>query len=100
MSPGKGDEYSYLVKEERDDWRRAHSDRLRETEGTEKRRRVEESGEECHDGEEVELGHEEELCRVQVVPVTKLMRENGFNLFGFGCLIKVSKMTMCLLWNV
>lgn len=31
----------------------------------------------------MELGHEEELGGVEVIPVTKLMRENGFDFFGF-----------------
>ena len=77
---------SYLVEEECDDWRWAGSNRLWETERTEKGWRVEESWEECQDGEEVELGHEKELGGVEVIPVTELMRENGFDLFGFRLL--------------
>jgi hypothetical protein len=34
----------------------------------------------------VELGHEEKLGRVEVVPVTQLVRKNGFDLFGFRLL--------------
>lgn len=62
------------------------SDRLWEAERTEKGRCVEESWEECQDGEEVELGHDEELGGVEVVPVTELVSENGFDLFGFRLL--------------
>jgi len=34
----------------------------------------------------MELGHEEELGGVEVVPVTKFMRDDGFDLFGFSLL--------------
>ena len=32
----------------------------------------------------MELGHEEELGGVVVIPVTKFMRDNGFDSFGFS----------------
>ena len=34
----------------------------------------------------MELRNEEQLCRVVVVPVAKLMGENGFDFIGLGLL--------------
>jgi hypothetical protein len=77
---------SYLVKKECDDrwWPRRNG--LWEAKGTEKRRRVEESREECKDGKEVELRNEEKFCRVEVVPVTKFMGEDSFDFLGLRLL--------------
>jgi len=44
-------------------------------------RRVEESGEERKNGEEMELRDEEQLRRVVVVPVAELMSEDSFHFF-------------------
>jgi hypothetical protein len=47
---------------------------------------VQEGGEEREDGEDVELGDGHHLGGVHVVPVPELVREDGFDFFGFALL--------------
>ena len=79
---------------------------------------MEEWREDGEDGEQVDLGDEQEFCWMHVVPMSKLMRWNmavskeiliisieidkpstASTSSVVLCLIKVSKTTMCLLWQ-
>ena len=59
---------------------------LGEVEGAQNWRRVHEGREQCENGEEVELGNKQELGRVHVVPVTKLVCQDSFDFFRLALL--------------
>jgi hypothetical protein len=75
-----------LIKEKRNNRGRTRSHGLWEAEGAKKRRRIEKSREESKDGEEMELGHEKQFCRVKEIPVSKLMGKDSLNLLGLRLL--------------
>jgi len=43
-------------------------------------------GKEREDAKDVDLGNAQKLCGVHVVPVTELVRKDGFDLVGFALL--------------
>ena len=106
----------HLEQNERQNRRGLGRDVFREVERSEKPWGVDEGGEESEDREDVDLRNDEELGRVHVVPVTELVSWRGIRddknrsedlssprtastSSALLCLIRVSKMTICLLYK-
>jgi hypothetical protein len=80
---GESDGAADLEEEERHDGGRLGGNGLREVEGSEDGRGVQEGGEEGEDGEDVDLGDGKHFGGVKVVPVAEFVREDGLD---FVCL--------------
>ena len=75
---------THLVEQEGHDRGRLGGDFGWEVKRSQEERGVEERGEEREDGENVQLGDGEQLGRMHVVPVTKLMCQDSFDFFRFA----------------